>query len=70
MIINLNETIQAITGVGAANARAVPMPGKTMTEEHQIEIKKDGTWQTIVTGITKSTAEGIISSATNRVILG
>lgn len=69
-MINLNETIQRIRAVGAHNARSVPMAGESIDGQHQIEIKEDSGWQPIVSGITKRTAEDIISQATNKVILG
>ena len=69
-MIDLNEAIQKIKKVGPTNARAVPMPGKRIDEEYQIEVREYSTWRPIVSGITKQTAEGIIQQAINRLICG
>ncbi len=70
-MINVNEAIQKIKSSGSKNARTVPMPGADVnTGLYQIELCSEGAWSPIIGGITKSTAEGIISQATNRVILG
>lgn len=71
MPINVNEAIQQIKRVGSTSARAVPMPGQSVTEgDYQIEINEGGSWRPIVTGIKKKIAEDIISQAVNKVILG
>lgn len=69
-MVNMNETIQQIKRVGATNVRAVPMPGRSINEDHQIEIREGGTWHPIVTGLTKKMAEDLIGQSTNKVILG
>jgi len=69
-MINLNEAIQRIKKAGSTNVRAVPMPGKNVNEDHQIEIKEGNTWLPIVDGIPRSAAMDIINQATNRTILG
>lgn len=69
-MINLSEAVAKIKKVGSTNARAVPMPGKTIQQDHQIEIKENNNWTPILTGITKKMAEDLISQATNKVILG
>jgi hypothetical protein len=43
-MINLYATIAKIKKAGSANVRAVPMPGKSINEDHQIEIQEDGQW--------------------------
>jgi hypothetical protein len=70
-MVNLNEAITSIRRVGVTNVRVLPMAGENALEgKFQIEIKDTGDWQTIVSGVSKSIAEGIVSQATNRVILG
>jgi hypothetical protein len=66
MTANINEAIAKIKTVGKINTRIV-----TITEgKCQIEIRENGDWTPIVTGVTSHTAEDIISQATNRVICG
>lgn len=70
MIANINEAIQKIKSIGSINTRIVPMEGQTITGSCQIEIKENGLWSPVVTGVTNKIAENIIAQATNRVILG
>ena len=70
-MINLNEAITTIKRVGVNNVRVIPMDGENaINGKCQIEVKEASNWQTIVSGVSKSIAEGIVSQATNRVILG
>lgn len=70
MSLNINEAVEAIKRVGSSNARCVPMSGQNADGQHQIEIKENGSWTAIVTGLKKRMAEDLISQATNRVLLG
>lgn len=71
MTANINEAVQKIKKVGGTNARVTPMPGQdAINGLQQVEIHESGSWQAVVTGITRKMAEDIISQATNRVILG
>ncbi len=70
-MINLNETINTIKKIGASNTRIVPMENQNPLDGNvSIEVRLDGNWSPVVSGIKKSTAEDIIRQATNRVILG
>lgn len=70
-MINLNETINTIKKIGANNTRIVPMENQNPLDGNvRIEVRLDGNWSPVVSGIKKSTAEDIIKQATNRVILG
>lgn len=71
MTVNVNEAVVRIKQAGAENVRCVPMSGQNVnTGMYQIEICEGGSWSTVATGMTKQTAEGIISQAVNKVILG
>ncbi len=71
MTANINEAVHKIKLVGGSNVRIVPMPGNDALNGLQtIEIRENGSWSSVGTGVTKRIAEDIISQATNRVILG
>lgn len=70
MTANINEAVQKIRQVGGTNARVVPMDGHGLDGLHYVEIRENGSWHAVVSGVTKKMAEDIISQATNRVILG
>lgn len=71
MAVDVSKATVAIKEAGAANVRVTPMPGQTITEgDHQIEINKDGSWTSVVTGVKKAIAEQIVLQALNRVICG
>ncbi len=71
MIANINEAVEKIKKIGASNARIVPMPNENaVTGLHQIDIREGQSWVTVVSGITKSMGEDLVSQATNRTILG
>jgi len=69
--VNLNEAIQYIKKAGEANVRSVPMTGQNVNSGlYAIEILESGQWMVVAEGMTKLTAENIITQATNRVICG
>ncbi len=67
MITNINEAVAKIKKVGTLNTRIVPDGG---TGSHRIEVKEDGTWVQVASGLTKQLAEDLVSKAANKVILG
>ena len=70
-MINLNEAIITIKRAGTHNVRVVPMDGENAIDgKCQIEVKEAANWEAIVSGVSKNIADGIVSQATNRVILG
>jgi hypothetical protein len=71
MAVNMSEAIAAVKAAGANSVRTVPMPGQNVNVGlYQIEVSKGGTWETVVVGLPKTTAESIISQAISRVICG
>ena len=71
MSINLNEAIGRIRKAGATKVRCLPMPGQNVqTGNYRIEVDEGQGWQTIVEGIPKSSAEDLVQTATNRLLLG
>ena len=51
--------------------RIIPMVNQNALDGlQQIEIKENGNWSTVVTGVTKKMAEDIVGQAVNRTILG
>lgn len=71
MTANVNEAVQKIKKVGGSNARIVPMAGQSVLDGLQcVEIREDGAWHAVVSGVTKKMAEDIVNQATNRVIFG
>ena len=70
MSLNLNEAKAKIKKAGQQNVRVVPMPGSGFNGDHQIEIRDNGTWCAIVTGLRKAIAESIVQDQLNRTILG
>lgn len=70
-MVNVSEAITKIKTVGSGCVRSVPMPNQPYADgDYQIEIKQEGQWTPIVTGVKKHIAESIIQQALNRVILG
>lgn len=68
---NLSEAVQQIKTAGAKNVRVVPMAGQPVnTGLYAIEINTGSNWSAIVTGVSKTVAEGIVTQAVNRVICG
>lgn len=68
---NLSEAIQQIKTAGAKNVRVVPMSGQPVnTGLYMVEVRQGSNWVGIVDGVSKAVAEGIVSQAVNRVILG
>ena len=65
-ILNINEVVAKIKKTGAANARTVEAGDGSC----KIEIRENGQWEPLITGISRKIAEGILQQATNRVILG
>ncbi len=70
MTANINEAISKIKLVGRANTRIVKEDGNISTEKSRIEVKEQGTWVTVVSGVSFKMAEDIVSQASNNVILG
>ena len=69
--VNLNEAIQHIKRAGEANVRSVPMTSQNVNSGlYAIEVLEGGQWMVVAEGMTKLTAENIITQATNRVICG
>lgn len=69
--INLNEAVQRIKKAGEHNVRSVPMAGQNVHSGlYAIEILDEGHWVIVAEGMTKTTADNIITQATNRVICG
>ncbi len=67
----LNEAYSRIRKAGQSNVRVTPMPGQNINDGmHQIEIMEGNQWQTVVSGIPRSTAYDLVTKATNRVICG
>jgi len=71
MAINLSEALAVMRKAGPNSIRAVPMVGQNVnTGLYKVEIRQGLSWQCILEGIPKSTAENLINQATSRVILG
>ena len=70
-MINLNEAMTKIKEVGSTNVRVVPMVKQSAIDgQHQIQIKTNNIWITIVEDLPKGAAEEIIKKAVSRIILG
>ena len=68
--MNLNEAVQQIKKAGPTNVRCTPDRGQNIhTGTYCIAIREGNTWQNVVEGLPKSTAEDLIRQATNRVLL-
>lgn len=67
--MNITEAKNTIKSAGSNNVRVVPMPGQPFDGDHQIEVKTDS-WHVVLSGLSKSMAEGLVREATNKVILG
>lgn len=71
MAINLNEAIVKIRKLGDRSVRSVPMVGEKVNSGlYCIEVFEGNSWSPIIEGVTKSTADQIISQATNKTLLG
>ena len=69
--VNISEAVQRIKKAGGTNVRSVPMAGQCVQSGlYVIEVLEGGSWLPVAEGMTKSTAENIITQATNRVICG
>lgn len=64
MLVDVNAITDAIKRVGKMNTRVTPDGDK-----FKIDINEGGAWRTIQEGISKQTAEHLISKAANRVLL-
>lgn len=64
-MININEAVARIKKVGTLNTRIVPDSGT-----HRIEVKEEGAWVTVASGLSQKLAEDLVSKAANKVILG
>lgn len=70
MAIKVNEITEAVKKAGSSNTRVVPMAGSGLDGLHQIEVKENGSWNSVASGLSKRMAEDLIQQATNRVLLG
>ena len=64
---NLKEAINKIREVGMTSTRITPI---TNSNKVKIEININGSWVTLLSGITHSMAEDAIRQANGRLILG
>lgn len=69
-MINLNEAITKIRKAGINNVRYVPIAGSNINGDYQIEIFENNTWNIIISNIPRTTAEDLVTQATNKVLLG
>jgi hypothetical protein len=71
MTANLNDAIQTIKKVGVNKTRIVPMEGQSPLEgQQEIQVLRDGKWESVVTGLSRKMAEEFVAQAANKVILG
>lgn len=71
MAINISEALVQMRKAGPRGIRTIPMPGQDVNSGmYRIEISCGGTWECILEGLPRSTAESLISQATSRVICG
>jgi hypothetical protein len=71
VVLNVNEALVKIRGVGANKVRSVPMSGQNVNSGfYQIEILEGAQWVPIVTMVQQATASDLIKQATNRTICG
>lgn len=61
----MDAIINQVRAAGRGNSRMV-------SEDHtySIQIKKDGTWKTVIDGLTQGIAEQILKEGNNKLLLG